>query len=1197
MNTKRKLLGCSLIAAIILALLPYPSSATRSVLVPVAKSQNQPKPVVTGQLVQDQTPNKELSKYFHKYDLIRMDPAAAAAQVRNGQRLLLKSSVRDFDLQVSPYDMRSSDYSAQVIDSKGVAHSLPKGEVFTYKGYVKGLPDAQARMSLTGKGLEGAIITKQGRYFLQPARNISKQARADEFVLYETSDVTEEGATCGVTLAEEIAAQEEVAKAAATDVIEAEASGPVSSLTTLKIARISTDADGEYVASLGGASQANNQITSILNFVDGIYQSEIGITFQIVQQNAWADANSDPYTSTAASTRLEQFRNHWNANFPSSGANRRALAHLFTGVDLDGNTIGIARLAVVCRSANFSYGLSQQFPVGSTVINARVVILTAHEIGHNFSATHTNQVDIQTPADVALACHQTIMEASVGDGAAFCAFSRSQIIGQANAHSSCLDATVSPPPTSQDCTPAGMGIGQSISSTLSTSDCRSPSRGVAFFADRYSFNGTAGQRVIITLAQGSAGYDPYLYLIGPSGYVLAQDDDGNGGASSRIPAIAGQVGFTLPDTGVYIAEVTSFGAQQTGEYNISIGSTSCSISASPGSFHFPAGGGNGTINVTVTGCATDNTYEVLRSPATEGWLTPQLGSAQGTRGIDFTVSSNPNEAGRRAFILIGAHTVTDPISNRTQVYGGLRIPITQSGTGPDCSVTPIASGQTLNGSLGSGDCRSPIKGDNYWADRYTFFASAGQRVVIQTSVSPGGFDTFLTLMGPNGLILLTDDDSNGSTNSRIPGGDNSLPLGIAGTYTIEVTQLEVPPPLASPTGGPYSITLTTNTPGPNNVQFSQPTFLVGEAQPTVNVNVLRTGDISGTATVNYATTDTFSANCSQGNTGLASARCDFNTAGGTLRFAPGEASKTIPLSIVNDGFVELPETFTLTLSNPSGMSLGSPATATIGISDNDPTPTNPFDNNPFFVRQQYLDFLFREPDAGGFNDWLNVLNNCQPNQGGLGSDPTCDRVHVSSGFFRSTEFGERGYFAYRFYHASLARRPQFAEFVPDMRRLSGFLTPAEQEAAIAAFIADFMQKPEFQAIYAGLTNSANAAQFIAKLEEKAQVTLPATSTTLPGQPPQFGRQELINKMASGEFTAAQTLRAFIEQKVVFDAFFFRAFVAMQYFGYLLRDPEDAGYNDWVDVLTNGRPPIQPGDFRHLIFGFVWSVEYRQRFGP
>jgi hypothetical protein len=450
----------------------------------------------------------------------------------------------------------------------------------------------------------------------------------------------------------------------------------------------------------------------------------------------------------------------------------------------------------------------------------------------------------------------------------------------------------------------------------------------------------------------------------------------------------------------------------------------------------------------------------------------------------------------------------------------------------------------------------------------------------------GNPDTFLTLLGPNGVVLLTDDDSGGGTNSRIPGGNQALTLGLNGTYIIEVT------PFGASGRGSYSISLATD----SSVQLSQSSFSVGEAQPTVNVSVSRTGDVSGAATVNYATTDNFGANCSQ-VTGQASAKCDFNTAGGTLRFAAGETNKNIQLSIVNDGYVEGNENFTLTLSNPVGMGLGPTSTATITIVDNDATPTNPFDNNPFFVRQQYLDFLFREPDAGGFNDWLNVLNNCQPNQGGLGSDPNCDRVHVSSGFFRSTEFGERGYFAYRFYHASLARRPQFAEFVPDMRRLSGFLTPAEQEAAIAAFIADFMQKPEFLSIYAGLTDAAHAAQFIAKLEEKAQVTLPASTTTLPGQPPQYGRQELINKMASGEFTAAQTLRAFIEQKVVFDAFFFRAFVAMQYFGYLLRDPEDAGYNDWVDVLTNGRPPIQPGDFRHLIFGFVWSVEYRQRFGP
>ncbi len=252
-----------------------------------------------------------------------------------------------------------------------------------------------------------------------------------------------------------------------------------------------------------------------------------------------------------------------------------------------------------------------------------------------------------------------------------------------------------------------------------------------------------------------------------------------------------------------------------------------------------------------------------------------------------------------------------------------------------------------------------------------------------------------------------------------------------------------------------------------------------------------------------------------------------------------------------------------------------------------------FDDNDYFVFQQYIDFLGRMPDTGGFNDWLNVLNTCS-NQGKLGADPACDRVHVSSGFFRSTEFGERGYWIYRFHHGVLGNRPLLADFKPDIRRLNG-KNGTQLETEQTAFINDFMARTAFQNIYTGLTDAGHASQFIAKLEQTAGVTLPATTTTDPGQPPQFGRDELIQKMASGQFNAGQTLRAFIEQKVVFDKFFFRAFVAMQYFGYLNRDPEDAGYNDWVDVLTNGRGNIPPGDFHHLIFGFVWSVEYREKF--
>ncbi len=397
----------------------------------------------------------------------------------------------------------------------------------------------------------------------------------------------------------------------------------------------------------------------------------------------------------------------------------------------------------------------------------------------------------------------------------------------------------------------------------------------------------------------------------------------------------------------------------------------------------------------------------------------------------------------------------------------------------------------------------------------------------------------------------------------------------------------------------YTPSLTT--PGPDTVQFSLASYTVNEGAGHATIVVNRSNP-AGPATVDYTTSDILAVDKScKDILGVASARCDYVTTGGTLRFGAGEISKVITVPIVNDAFVEGNETFTVTLSNVVGSGPGSPSTATVTIQDNDTNPNapNPFLDNAFFVRQHYLDFLLREPDTAGFNAWLSVLNGCGPAQGWLGSPPGCDRVHVSSGFFRSTEFGEKGYWIYRFYESALGRRPAFAEFNSELRRLSGQMTDAEQEARRVDFVSRFMQLPAFIANFNGLTDSpSDAAALIAKLEQVGRVTLPASANTEPGQPPQYSRQQLVDLMASGQFTAAQTLRAFIEQKIVWDTYFYRAFVAMQYFGYLQRDPEQTGYDDWVRVLTFGDAPsgIPPGDYRHLIFGFIYSVEYRERFG-
>src|SRR4051794_33577688 len=146
------------------------------------------------------------------------------------------------------------------------------------------------------------------------------------------------------------------------------------------------------------------------------------------------------------------------------------------------------------------------------------------------------------------------------------------------------------------------------------------------------------------------------------------------------------------------------------------------------------------------------------------------------------------------------------------------------------------------------------------------------------------------------------------------------------------------------------------------IQFASDSFVINEGSGHIEVSVTRQGDASGTATVNYSTFDA-------SQPAHASQKSDYEIAEGTLTFAPGETSKTFTLLLVNDNFVEGAETIDLFLSNPSGsgVGLGSPNHATVTINDDDvaASTSNPVDDPSFFVRQNYLDFLNREPDSAG----------------------------------------------------------------------------------------------------------------------------------------------------------------------------------------------------------------------------------------
>jgi len=240
----------------------------------------------------------------------------------------------------------------------------------------------------------------------------------------------------------------------------------------------------------------------------------------------------------------------------------------------------------------------------------------------------------------------------------------------------------------------------------------------------------------------------------------------------------------------------------------------------------------------------------------------------------------------------------------------------------------------------------------------------------------------------------------------------------------------------------------------------------------------------------------------------------------------------------------------------------------VTIIDNDATTgANPINLTDFFIRQHYIDFLLREPDPPGFAGWQSVLNNCAAN------DQSCDRVHVSQSFYLSPEFHDRGYFAYRFYSVAFGRKPNYAEFIPDLSRVSGFLTDTQLEAAKVAFMVDFMGRSSFITDYNGLTNSG----YVDLLLQRAGVSL---ST----------RQAMIDGLNGGSLTRAQVLRQIVESSEVSNKYFDQAFVVMQYFGYLRRDP-DAAYLVWIQELDQG------SDSRHMVTGFVNSTEYGSRFGP
>jgi hypothetical protein len=378
------------------------------------------------------------------------------------------------------------------------------------------------------------------------------------------------------------------------------------------------------------------------------------------------------------------------------------------------------------------------------------------------------------------------------------------------------------------------------------------------------------------------------------------------------------------------------------------------------------------------------------------------------------------------------------------------------------------------------------------------------------------------------------------------------------------------------------------------VTFSADTFSVGEAAGKIDFAVTRTGDLSATTVVSFTT-----------NTLGASERNDYTFSAGTLRFAPNETTKSFSVSITNDVLRENSEQFYIALYDAAGATLGKPSFAIVTIQDDDAadaqSPVRPesFDTS-FFVRQHYLDFLGREPDAAGLAFWKNEIDSC-------GANAQCrevKRVNVSAAFFVSIEFQNTGYLVYKTRRAAFGNLPGkpvpvlIGEFMFDARQLSRNVIvgdgdwQGQLEQNKRDFFDSFVRTLTFPLIH---PTTLAPAQFVDRLFLNAGVTPSAAE-----------RQAAIDEFGGAADTSNATargraLRRVAENPALSQQEFNRAFVLMEYFGYLRRDPDVFpepghnfdGYNFWLGKLNEFG-----GDYvrAEMVKAFLSSDEYVKRFG-
>ncbi|REJ77540.1 MAG: hypothetical protein DWQ47_14290 [Acidobacteria bacterium] len=350
---------------------------------------------------------RDLDRSFSKFSLAELQ---ADSLLQEG-RLRFEASDRDFDLVLYPRDLRSRRFRAINTDVEG-RKTLERAPSTTFVGKVASDPSSEVRLTVKDDQAEGYIWVGGERFLIEPAQRYSEKADHQDHVVYRSGDhLDDHGFSCLSEFEERLEKGKELAFGQRSGFLD----GP-------GVLEIATDADLEFVNDLGGPSQANSEILSILNMVEGTFQQEMDLSISVVFQHTWSV--SDGYNGTNGTSLLQSFKAHWNANFPAETFPRDA-AHLFSSKPAV-LSMGQAFLGTICRSPLSAYGFS-----GRITWAPGKYLVPAHELGHNLAANH---------ADTPQGCGNTLMNPVLSGSTpmTFCEFSRSEMGTHVSTHGGCL---------------------------------------------------------------------------------------------------------------------------------------------------------------------------------------------------------------------------------------------------------------------------------------------------------------------------------------------------------------------------------------------------------------------------------------------------------------------------------------------------------------------------------------------------------------------------------------------------------------------------------------------------------------------------------------------------------------------------------------------------------------------------------------